>query len=218
MYRKGLTVGRIAVLCGAVGETVARHIRVQRAKYPDMLAEHMSNRPADKARPPGAGWLANVDALSAFRQAHGRYPTTGDADMANRRLAQWLSLQRRACRAGTLTEDRRSVLSVLPGWASNQRAAAEAGRWLTRLEELQAFRAAEGRWPRFRCSVDEAERVLGVWLHVQRQSFGNGRLTRDQKKLLNSMVPGWNAWRAKRLNRKPRDVGTAIARTKSLVP
>jgi hypothetical protein len=218
MYRKGLTVGRIAVLCGAVGETVARHIRVQRAKFPEIQAEHVSNRPADKRRPARAGWLANVDALSAFRQVHGRYPTTGDADMANRRLAQWLSLQRRAERAGTLPEDRRRALSVLPGWANNQRAAAEAERWLTRLGELQAFRVAEDRWPRFRTPADEAERVLGVWLHGQRQSFGKGRLTRDQERLLNSVVPDWNAWRTKRLKRKPRDAGMALAGTKTLVP
>jgi hypothetical protein len=89
---KGLTVKRIADVCGAVPQTVSRHIRVQRARFPDMVAEHVTNRPPDRPRPPGMGWQANIDALSAFRQAHGRYPTTGDRDPGKRKLAQWLSL------------------------------------------------------------------------------------------------------------------------------
>lgn len=197
MYRKGLTVKRIADLCGAVPQTVSRHVRVQRAKYPDMVVEHVRNRPADRPRPPGPGWHANIDDLAAFHRAHGRYPTTGDADPANRKLAQWLSLQRRADRAGTLPEDRRALLAALPGWASNQRAELEAERWRSRLEELRAFRAEVGRWPRFRDSVDEAERVLGVWLHAQRQNFGAGQLTANELRRLNAKVPGWNAWRVK---------------------
>lgn len=199
MYRKGLTVKRIAAPCGAVPQTVSRHVRVQRAKYPDMIAEHMANRPEDTLRPPGPSWHANIDAVAAFRRAHGRYPTSSDPDPTNRGLAQWLSLQRRADRAGTLPEDRRTLPAGLPGWESNQRAQLEAERWSARLEELRAFHAQMGRWPRFRDPVDEGERVLGVWLHAQRQSFGAGHLSREQVRLLDARAPGWNAWRVKRL-------------------
>lgn len=199
MYRKGLTVKRIAALCGAVPQTVSRHIRVQRAKYPDMIAEHMANRPGDRPRPPGPSWHANIDAVAAFRRAHGRYPTSSDPDPTNRGLAQWLSLQRRADRAGTLPDDRRTLLAALPGWESNQRAELEAERWSARLEELRAFHAQRGRWPRYRGVADEAERVLGVWLHVQRQNFGAGKLDREDVRSLDAKVPGWNAWRLKHL-------------------
>jgi hypothetical protein len=199
MYRKGLTVKRIADVCGAVPQTVSRHIRVQRARFPDMVAEHVSNRPPDKPRPPGVGWQANIETLSAFRQAHGRYPTSGDPAPGNRKLAQWLSLQRRANRAGTLPEERRQILAVLPGWESSQRANLDAERWETRLEQLRAFRSAEGRWPRFRNPAGDAERVLGVWLHGQRQAFGDGRLTSAEVRLLDNKVRGWNAWRLKHM-------------------
>ena len=199
MYRKGLTVKRIAMLCGAVPQTVSRHIRVQREKCPDMVAEHMANRPSDKPRPPGSGWQANVAALTAYRQAYGTYLTTGDPDPANRKLAQWLPLQRRAQRAGTLPEDRIRMLSALPDWANNQRTMLEAARWHSRFEELRIFRSEAGRWPRFRDPVEEAEHALGVWLHGQRQNFGAGQLTDDEVQLLDSAVPGWNAWRLKHL-------------------
>lgn len=196
MYRKGLTVKRIADLCGAVPQTVSRHIRVQRAKYPDMLTEHLSNRPA-ATPPPAKSWLEKADALAAFREAHGRFPTSGDSDLAAKRLAQWLSLQRRAYVAGVLPVDRCQVLDAMPGWDSNQRAVQEAERWASRLEELRMFRAEWGRWPRFRDPVDEAERVLGVWLHAQRQAFGDDRLSVEQVGQLDASVPGWSAWRVK---------------------
>jgi hypothetical protein len=199
MYRKGLTAARIANLCAAIPQTVSRHLRVQRENYPEMLVEHLANRPANKPRPPSAAWMANVDAVSAFRRAHGRYPTTRDSDPAHRKLARWLSLQRHDNRAGVLPEDRRQILGCLPGWDSNQRAELHAERWEIRFEQLRTFRAAEGRWPRLRDPADGTERLLGVWLHAQRQAFGAGRLTSAEVKLLDAKVRGWNVWRLKHL-------------------
>lgn len=199
MYRKGLMLARIAELCHAVPQTVARHIRVQRALFPDMESEHLANRRPLTPRPPSAGWLATLEEVEAFQRAHGRYPTSGDPDPENRRLARWLSELRRADRAGKLLDDRRKLLAVLPGWDQNQRPKIEAERWMTRLEELRTFREAGGRWPRFRDARDEAERVLGVWLHAQRQDFGAGRLSDEEVELLDASVPGWNAWRLKHL-------------------
>lgn len=174
MYRKGLTVKRIADLCHALPQTVGRHIRAQRALCSGMEAEHLANRPPDTPRSVGEGWQANIDALSAFRDAHVRYPTRGDPDPANRKLAHWLARQRVAERSGRLLEVRRQMLSALPGWEMNQRTVLETERWLSRLEELRVFQATEGRWPRFRTSVDEVERVLGVWLHSQGRPRARG--------------------------------------------
>jgi hypothetical protein len=199
MYRKGLTVKRIAELCHAAPQTVSQHIRVQRAKYVEMDAEHLANRPPVRPNPPSARWQANIDALAAFRKARGRYPTTGDPELVNRRLAHWLSRQRCSERAGLLAEDRRYLLTVLPGWLGNQRAEQEAARWLFRVEQLRAFHAETRRWPHFRDPSDEHERELGVWLHAQRQRFGRGQLLESENRLLDSLVPGWNAWRVKRL-------------------
>lgn len=76
MYRNGLAVGQIAELCGAVRETVGRHLRVQRAGFPYMQAEHESNRPP--ARPPAKpgptrlSLAANVHSLTAILEAEGQ--------------------------------------------------------------------------------------------------------------------------------------------------
>jgi hypothetical protein len=199
MYRKGLTVGRIAAVCGALPQTVGSHIRAQRAADPDMAAEHVANRPAEKPRPPGADWRSSLEALAKFRESAGRYPTSHDRDPVNRRLANWLSIQRSSARAGRLDDERLRLLSVLPKWEVDQRSAEEAARWRLRLEELRAFKASEGRWPQFRRPVGEHERVLGVWLHSQRQAFGDGRLDLDERRLLDETIPEWNAWRVKHL-------------------
>lgn len=200
MYRKGLTVKRIAGLCHAVPQTVSRHIRIQRAIFADMETEHLANvRPA-RPRPPSQNWLATLERVAEFHGKCGRYPTSGDPDPAVRRLARWLSELRRADRAGKVSDDRRALLAVLPAWDRNQRPQLEAERWRVRLGQLSAFRLAEDRWPRFRGARDEAERVLGVWLHAQRQDFGAGGLSGEEVQLLDAAAPGWNAWRMKRLS------------------
>lgn len=194
MYRKGLTVGRIAVLCGAVRQTVSRHIRVQLAMHPGMETDHLANRPADKPRPAGLSWRAKIDALAAYLEVTGRYPTASNPSPVARGLAHWLSIQRRADRAGRMSEERRRLMSALPGWANNQRSKEAATRWQVRLGELQGFRGREGRWPRFRNAVDEDERVLGVWLHAQRQKASGGQLGAVEKHRLDATLPGWNTW------------------------
>ena len=174
MYRKGLTVSRISSLCRAGRETVGRHIRVQRAKFPDMQAEHEACRPQHIAKTPGPSWLANVEALSALVVAEGRYPTSSESDSQRRRLAHWLSVQRRDQRAGRLTQAKLAALNVLPAWQQNQRFDLAQKQWHERLMELQAFVHERGRWPRFRKASSEAERSLGVWLHAQRQKASRG--------------------------------------------
>lgn len=207
MYRKGMTVGRIATVCNVVPQTVSRHIRVQRAQYPDMEVEHLAHRPSKRHRTTGRSWQPKIDALMAFWDGHQRYPTSGDPDPANRMLANWLSIRRRAARAGDLNEEERQLLAVLPGWEENPRSRSDAERWNRRLEELRVFRASEERWPQFRRPVPESERVLGVWLHAQRQTFGAGQLQTEALSQLDSTVPGWNAWRVKKLNGGSGDAG-----------
>lgn len=213
MYRKGLTVGRIAAVCGALPQTVGSHIRIQRAASPDMTAEHLSNRPADTPKPPSATWRSNLAALAELRKSSGRYPTSHDRDPVNRRLANWLSIQRRLARAGRLDDERRKLLAVLPGWDADQRSAEQVERWRTRLGELRAFKASQGRWPKYLKQVPEGERVLGVWLHAQRQAFGAGRLDDEQLLQLDSALPGWNAWRLNRLKRNLTSAGPTRAAT-----
>jgi len=196
MYRKGLTVARIADLCSVLRQTVGGHIRAQRALYPDIEMEHLANRPV--ARRPTVQWLETLDAVSRFCSERGRFPTSTDPDAGVCRLARWLQDQRSRLRRGVLRpEQRRRLDGALPGWADNQQARLGAARRQERIAQLQAFRDREGRWPHYEGPVDEAERVLGVWLHGQRQAFGAGRLTAEQLEQLDAAALGWNAWRVK---------------------
>lgn len=195
MYCKGLTVGQIATLCGAVRETVGRHLRVQRSLFTDMQLQHEANRPPANPRPISRSWQANIDSLSAIWKAEGHYPTSNDPNFQRRRLAHWLSVQRRASSNGTLTQAKKAALEVLPRWEENQRLARDRMRWLDRLDGVRAFKTEHKRWPRFRKAESETERILGVWLHGQRQkALRNGLLSHEHKSL-DAVIPGWNTWR-----------------------
>jgi hypothetical protein len=78
---------------------------------------------------------------------------------------------------------------------STQKADNEA-RWDRRLAELTEYRAAGNDWPRHKGFATEEERVLGVWLHVQRISLRDGKLGVDRLERLDVSVPGWRAGRA----------------------
>jgi hypothetical protein len=91
MYRKGLTAGQIAELCGVAPQKVRRHIRAQQATQSGLRVGHESNLPHVAPAPPRASWLAKVAELSALWERDGRYPS---------RLGHWLSVQRRAHRKG----------------------------------------------------------------------------------------------------------------------
>lgn len=66
--------------------------------------------------------------------------------------------------------------------------------WAARVEALQSFVEATGRWP-LRTSPDPDEARLGRWLSDVRQAAVNGRrpsLTRPHRlEALDSAVPGW---------------------------
>lgn len=51
-------------------------------------------------------------------------------------------------------------------------------------------RAADHDWPRHNKTDDQAERTLGVWLHIQRIDHRSGKLDPPKEKQLNQVVPG----------------------------
>lgn len=152
MYRKGLTVRQIAELCGAVRGTVASHVRVASASDPDLLVEHQRNAPEKK---PSPIWLARFDALQLFKEQRGRFPSPKSQDADDRKLARWLTDQRAQFKAGSLTEQKLGHMAALPGWETPQRPRIDAERWERRLDELQAYKAEHGRWPRPQISMTE---------------------------------------------------------------
>lgn len=83
----------------------------------------------------------------------------------------------------------------------DQRKELERKRWQERLVELHDFKVRYGTWPRFRNAVSEAERILGVWLHGQRQKASRDGLSARELQALDAAATGWNTWRPQKSHR-----------------
>jgi Helicase associated domain len=196
MYRQGIPSPKIAAVAGAAASTVRFHL--QRAVQEDagLRADHKAARVTITRETSAA--QRNLDDVITFHRAEGRLPTTGGKTPRERALGVWLHRRRQDAAADTLSPAYREALRAIPGWdvATSQKADNEA-RWARRLTELVKYLAAGNDWPRHKGFTTEEERVLGVWLHVQRISRREGKLTPDREARLVSVVPGWRAGRGK---------------------
>ncbi|WP_427017892.1 helicase associated domain-containing protein [Pseudarthrobacter sp. P1] len=103
----------------------------------------------------------------------------------------WLIDQRAGLAKGSLTREKIAALDAVGNWRLSARSAADARRWQQRLAELAAFIHASGRWPRWRGYTSEHERILGVWLHAQRQQHRRSKLGSAQVASLDASAPHW---------------------------
>lgn len=194
MYRKGLPFGLIAKLCRAPRSTVHLYLERQCLLYPWIEEEHMRNRlpHPEQYKPVSKAWAAHCDAVRTFIEHTGRMPSSKGNLAGERALATWLSQQRTASRDGRLTEAMRDMLGDLGDWETPRRTREDKQRWEQRLTALQQFVGQEHRWPRYKGYKSEEERVLGVWLHAQKQKHSHGGLSPDQIDALTAAAPGWN--------------------------
>ncbi|MDJ0356644.1 helicase associated domain-containing protein [Paenarthrobacter sp. PH39-S1] len=192
MYRAGLPFGRIAALCHAPASTVHRHLQHRIVIDPGLNEDYQANKTTDSRPLPGKAWLQRVEELRKHIAVAGRAPVHSGATREEQNLASWLSQQRARERHGRLHPSHLEVLDAVGEWRSTPREIADAQRWFTRLGQLKEFVATERPWPRYKGFSSEDERVLGVWLHGQRQKNHRNQLTDDQIRFLNSTVPGWS--------------------------
>ncbi|WP_262002339.1 helicase associated domain-containing protein [Microbacterium sp. Mcb102] len=122
----------------------------------------------ERPRPVGRAvtWCARAREVLLIARELRRCPRYGEVDFA---LYTWLAYQRR-------TADRHNgfqvaVLECIPEWSW----ACQDDAWDTRLDEVLAFVAAEGRPPRSR-SEDSSERQLARWVERQRFLDAHGNL------------------------------------------
>ncbi|MDE8670792.1 helicase associated domain-containing protein [Pseudarthrobacter sp. H3Y2-7] len=196
MYRKGLPPTKIAAVTGAPLGTVRYHLGIAAQAEPGLRAEHKAARGA-VTRETSRG-LQNMADTITFYEKEGRLPTTGGKPARERALGAWLTYQRNAAAAGTLSPAYRGGLAVIPDWNTPPtRTEENAARWNLRLAELVKYRKAGNDWPLHKKTSTEEEWVLGVWLHGQRINHRNGILTRNRKAQLNSALPGWREGRAR---------------------
>jgi hypothetical protein len=199
MYRAGLSRARIAELVRVPAPTVGYHLRLAAAKEPGLRDAHKAAA-ARKTTVTTRG-VERMQQLVTLVQDTGRYPSRTADSTSERTLATWLLRRREDLRDGTLAQEYRDGLAVLPGWEGKPRVVAAEERWRELLTTLVAYRAAGNDWPRRKALVTREEHELGVWLHIQRYRARRGDLDPQKVEDLDAAVPGWRTGR--RRGRKP---------------
>lgn len=196
MYRQGLTTTQIAATTGAAQSTVRYHLAIAAAAEPSLRDDHRNaNRPSRTTRITPAG-LQNVQDTVALYKAEGRLPSSKSPSARERALATWLTRRRQDHDQGTLSPAYSDGLNQIPGWEERTRKDDDEARWSRRLQELTIYIAAGNDWPRHKNTDAEEERVLGMWLHIQRTKYRRDELDHHKAKQLNTL-PGWRDGRTR---------------------
>ena len=128
-----------------------------------------------------AAWEQGFDLASDYFKEHGHLNAnqhvvisnvqniaTGEKDF---RLGQWLAVQAQNKRNGVLSKARQERLDSI-GIVWNR----IEDRWSREIEELDAFRSQEGRWPDNRKDLSPSGFEIGQWFANQIARFRNGTL------------------------------------------
>lgn len=197
MYRQGLTTTQIAATAGAAQNTVRYHLAIAAATEPSIRDDHRNaNRPAPVTRITAEG-LRNLQDTIALYKAEDRLPSSSSPSARERALAIWLVRRRQDHDRGSLSPTYVGGLREIAGWEQRTRTSKDEARWSQRLQELTAYTAAGNDWPRHKRTDTEEERLLGMWLHIQRMKYRRNELDQDKESKLNSLLPGWRDGRTR---------------------
>lgn len=134
-------------------------------------------------RSPDEIWSDTLEAVIAFRAAHGRFPTGSGKVSGERQLATWLTNQRGS--KAKMSTDRRELMAArLPRWDVTLE-----DIWRTRLQECVDFVCDHGRLPSLRKGVTEDELKIGQWLCDQRKAKNMVKPRRVA--ILDARLDGW---------------------------
>lgn len=197
MYRQGLTTAKIAATSGAAQSTVRYHLAIAAAAEPSIRDDHRSaTRPTPSTRITPAG-LQNLHDTVALYKAEGRLPSSKSVSARERALATWLLRRRQDYDQRTLSSTYSDGLQEIPGWEQRTRTSADEARWNQRQQELTTYMTAGNDWPRHKRTGTEEERVLGMWLHIQRMKHRRDDLALDKEEQMNTLLPGWRDGRTR---------------------
>jgi hypothetical protein len=197
MYRQGLTTPQIAATTGAAPNTVRYHLAIAAAADVSLRDEHRTAaRPTKTTRITPAG-LQNLHDTIALYKAEDRLPSTKSPSARERALATWLTRRRQDHDQSTLSPTYSDGLKQIPGWEQRTRKADDEKRWDQRLHKLTDYMASGNDWPRHKRTDTPEERVLGMWLHIQRMKYRSNELDQDKETQLNALLPGWRDGRTR---------------------
>jgi hypothetical protein len=197
MYRQGLSTTKIAATAGAAQNTVRYHMAIAAAAEPSIRDEHRNAARTPRLTRITPAGLQNLHDTLALYRAEGRLPSSKSASPRERALATWLLNRRKDHDRGTLSPVYGDGLQAIPGWEQRNRKDNDEARWNRRLIEHTAHMAAGNDWPSHKRTDTEEERLLGMWLHIQRMKKRRNELDHDKEAQLNTILPGWRDGRTR---------------------
>jgi hypothetical protein len=143
-------------------------------------------------------WTKNLEAVHAYHDEHGTFPSARHTDDSTRSLGAWLSGQRTAAKGGrgatALTNERRVALAKIVTQFTEPPTELVASKrdvmWAKRLDEYRTHMAAHGSLNMsLRYSDDAAAARLALWTMTQRHTHALGALSSERTEAL-ELVPG----------------------------
>lgn len=120
-------------------------------------------------------WQLMYERLQEYRSTENDWPAATEG-----KLGLWCHTQRMAKKRGTLLPERKAQLEAM-GFEWEQ----QYSIWSQQYENLKAFYAREGRWPR------RGEGSLSIWCNTQRQMRKRRRLTKERIRRLDAIGFVW---------------------------
>lgn len=192
MYAAGLTAREIADRCHQNVATIHVHFQARERYAPGTRAKHEDALAARGADRPTIRWRKKLAQVLDFQKIHSRLPHY-DGDEAERQLHRWVLEQRRAYRNKSMSTPKIVLLEELCGWNIDVRQQELDEAWRSRLTSLIEFAATYHRTPRYQSYSSEAERVLGVWLHVQHQKRAEGTMMPWRLEMMDDAFNNWQS-------------------------
>jgi hypothetical protein len=124
--------------------------------------------------------------VDGLYRAEGRLPSSHSSAARERARATWLVRRRQHHDRATPSPAYSEALKEIPGWEQRTRTPNDEARWNQRLQELTEHMAAGNDWPRHKRTNTEKERLLGMWLHIQRMKYRRNELDQDKEAQLNT--------------------------------
>ncbi len=137
--------------------------------------------------PADARWEKGFQALTDYVSLHGSSQVPFDYVTDDSfKLGQWVTMQRKSFRKGTLDRNRQKRLEALGlEWDVNQ------NKWQTGLEHAAAFAKANGHLNVKRQYQAEDGYKLGAWISAQRERYKEGRLSAAEIRALEALGMKW---------------------------
>lgn len=120
-------------------------------------------------------WQIMYDRLLEYRVTEKDRPSVTEG-----KLGLWCHTQRMSRKRGALLDERIQKLEAIDfEWEQQD------SRWMRTFEEVKAFYAEKGTWPK------RGESALSVWCNTQRQARRNGKLTKERIRKLEGLDFLW---------------------------